>query len=92
VTVCQSKSEGGRRCAAHSPRPRLLPTEAAAARSQTVVDIPDMPAWYEPERGRVHRFLVPTLTDDDRRLFWYREQGYRGALDRHGWPVLGDDQ
>ena len=90
--MCQSKSEGGRRCAAHSPRPRLLPTEPTAARSQTVTDIPDMPAWYEPERGAVSRLLHPTLDDAGRRLFWYREQGWRGPIDRDGWPVRGDDQ
>ena len=88
--MCQSKKDGGRRCAKHGGGVRrLLPTEPPK-RSQSVTSVPDMPGWYEPERGRASRLLMPRLSDADRRLFWYREQGYKGPINQDGWPVDKD--
>ncbi len=49
-----------------------------------------MPWNYEPERGLVSRILQPTLSDANRRVFWLREQGYRGPINQDGYPVPED--
>ena len=95
--MCQSKAEGGRRCTAHSGRSRrkaqvwklsrsAAPEPAAADRKRPGMPGP-MPEGWEPERSWLSRKLQPTLSDADRRLFWLRENGYRGWIDENGYPM-----
>ncbi len=87
--MCKSKAEGGQRCATHQRQwedrerraGRLKPPPSPWA------GVKPMPWDYQPERGLVSRMLFPTLKDSERRLFWLREQGYAGPVNRDGYPV-----
>jgi len=87
--MCQSKAEGGKRCAAHGNHHAKRRTYPVPHGSQsTPGGLPLMPYDYEPERTRVSRWITPVLSDKERRFFWYRDRlGFKGAIDQDGFPV-----
>lgn len=99
--MCQTKAEGGRRCAARDRGRRSVgglggwrtqvggrpPLSAYTAPVAT--SMPEMPADYQPKLSRTARMLGldKRMTEAKRRLFWYREEcGYEGPLNQDGLP------
>lgn len=97
--MCQSKAQGGRRCAGHAGSART-PAGGAATAVATREGVATAAAEVRvlEDRDRVDQLAsrLPAdrtgvdgkpLNDADRRMYALRESGYRGPIDQDGYPA-----
>lgn len=89
--MCQSKSQGGRRCSGASRS--MSPTASSSSQASTaVLDQPGAPTRSQTDELAA---ALPSdrkgwdgqpLNDADRRLYALRDSGYKGPIDQDGYP------
>lgn len=91
--MCQSKSNGGRRCSGRGPgggggtavtsRPAEAAAQHAKAGTPSRDDVDRMAAQLPPDRKG---WDGSPLSEKDKRFFALRDSGYKGPINQDGYP------